>query len=260
MKERAPAPRVNILGVGVSAVSLYQATRLIVDGLAGGARGYVTVTGVHGVTEAQTDPKFRTILNEAWMTTPDGMPLSWIGRSQGFGSMDRVYGPDLMLQVFAATQDGSVRHFFYGGNDGVAEDLKSAMENRFPGVNVCGTLTPPFRPLTDEEEYGLSESVRACRPDLLWIGLSTPKQERFMASHLGKLDVQMMVGVGAAFDFHTGRVSQAPYWMQMAGLEWLYRLCHEPRRLGRRYLVNNPLFIVRMIGQYCGFQRQLPFN
>lgn len=243
-------PRADVLGVKVSVISLYQATRLILDAVVDGVRGYVTVTGVHGVSEAQTDPAFRAILNDAWMTTPDGMPLSWIGRSQGFTSMDRVYGPDLMSQIFANTRDGSVRHFFYGGDVGVANNLKAAMEQRFPGVCVCGTYCPPFRPLNEIEERELKDVVALVKPDLLWVGLGTPKQERFMAEYSGNLDVKLMIGVGAAFDFFTGRTRQAPYWMQRSGSEWLFRLVHEPRRLGRRYLVNNPLFIWRIVRHY----------
>jgi len=252
---RSPVPRANVLGVGVSAIGLHQATRLILDGVARGERGYITVTGVHGVSEAQKDAEFRAILNRAWLTTPDGMPMSWVGRVQGFTGMSRVYGPDLMCQIFAATTDGSVRHFFYGGAPGVAEELKRRVEARFPGVCVAGTFTPPFRSLNDAEERELEAAVREARPHLIWVGLSTPKQERFMAAHLGRLPVNFMIGVGAAFDIHAGKLRQAPLWMQGSGLEWLYRLIQEPRRLARRYLINNPLFLCRILAQLLGMKR-----
>jgi N-acetylglucosaminyldiphosphoundecaprenol N-acetyl-beta-D-mannosaminyltransferase len=129
------------------------------------------------------------------------------------------------------------------------------LEARFPGVTICGAWSPPFRPLNATEEADLQRAVREARPDIIWVGLGTPKQERFMAEHLARLDTTLMFGVGAAFDFHAGRVSQAPWWMQRSGLEWFYRLCSEPRRLGRRYLVNNPLFLWRMLGQWLGLRK-----
>jgi N-acetylglucosaminyldiphosphoundecaprenol N-acetyl-beta-D-mannosaminyltransferase len=253
--ERFAVPRANVLGVGVSAIHLAQAVELILRGVRNGEHGYITVTGVHGVMEAQADPEFRSILNRAWMTTPDGMPMTWVGRCQGHRAMDRVYGPDLMRDIFKSTQDGSVRHFFYGGAPGVAELLKRSMEARFPGVVVCGTFTPPFRALTAAEEEELEGIIRDARPHLIWVGLSTPKQERFMAAHEGRFSANFMLGVGAAFDMHSGRTKQAPLWMQRSGLEWFFRLCQEPRRLARRYLVNNPRFVARICTQALGLRR-----
>jgi N-acetylglucosaminyldiphosphoundecaprenol N-acetyl-beta-D-mannosaminyltransferase len=212
-------------------------------------KGYICVTGVHGVTEAQDDPEFRRILNESFLNTTDGMPLVWLGRHYVKPEVQRVYGPYLMLAMFEATHAVPFRHFFYGGAPGVAEELKAKMEARFPGVQIVGTYTPPFRPLNTEEDAALTAQVRTAQPDLMWVGLSTPKQERFMSEYLAKLDATLMAGVGAAFDFHSGRVKQAPVWMQRSGLEWFYRLCSEPRRLGRRYLVNNPLFAWRIARQ-----------
>lgn len=251
MISRAPVPRANVLGVGVSAVHLHQATRLLLNAIAANERGYITVTGVHGVMEAQRDPELMRIFNSAWMVTPDGMPMTWVGRLQGHRHMARVYGPDLMLQIMASTRDGGVRHFLYGGNEGVAETLKRALGERFPGVCICGTYTPPFRPLNEAEIRELSSMISRVKPHILWVGLSTPKQERFMASMNGRLDVNFMIGVGAAFDMHSGTVPQAPLWMQGAGLEWLFRLCQEPRRLWRRYLLNNPLFLLKIARQFC---------
>ena len=231
------------------------ATDTVLAALHARRKGYVCVTGVHGVTEAQDDPAFRRILNAAFLNTTDGMPLVWLGQHHVGGEVGRVYGPDLMLAIFAATQATTFRHFFYGGAPGVAEELKAKLEARFPGVTICGTYCPPFRPLTAAEQTAFAALVREKKPDIIWVGLSTPKQERFMAEYLPKLDTTLMFGVGAAFDFHSGRVRQAPRWIQRSGLEWFYRLCSEPRRLARRYLVNNPLFLWRIAGQLSGLRK-----
>ena len=247
--------RFNVLGVALHAMNLPTATEAVLEAIRERRKGYICVTGVHGVSEAQNDSGFRAILNAAFLNTTDGMPLVWLGRHAHGRWVDRVYGPDLMLEIFRSTQSTAIRHFFYGGAPGVADELKARLEARFPGVTVCGTYCPPFRPLNAAEEADLQRIVREARPDIIWVGLSTPKQERFMAEYLPKLDTTLMFGVGAAFDFHAGRVPQAPRWMQRSGLEWFYRLCSEPRRLGRRYLVNNPLFIWRIFGQLSGLRK-----
>jgi len=251
-------PTFEVLGVRLHAMNLAVATEAVLEAVREGRKGYVCVTGVHGVSEAQDDPAFRRILNAAFLNTTDGMPLVWLGRRAVGRQVDRVYGPDLMLEIFRATQHTAHRHFFYGGAPGVAEDLKAKLEARFPGVTIAGTYCPPFRPLNPSEEAELAQLVRDRQPDIIWVGLSTPKQERFMAEYLPKLETTVMFGVGAAFDFHAGRVSQAPRWMQRAGLEWFYRLCREPRRLGRRYLTNNPLFVWRLVMQSLGLRKAPP--
>ena len=248
-------PRFNVLGVSVSAMDLRIATEAILAAARARRKGYICVTGVHGVTEAQNDPAFRRILNASFLNTTDGMPLVWLGRHLVKPEVQRVYGPDLMCEVFAATQAVNFKHFFYGGAPGVADQLKARLEARFPGVQIAGTYTPPFRPLNDAEKKELAAQVRAAQPDLMWVGLSTPKQERFMAEYLPQLEVTLMAGVGAAFDFHSGRVRQAPRWIQRAGMEWFFRMCCEPRRLARRYLVNNPLFLWRIAGQLSGLRK-----
>jgi N-acetylglucosaminyldiphosphoundecaprenol N-acetyl-beta-D-mannosaminyltransferase len=247
--------RVNVLGVGVSAINEPQAVELIGAALRGRRKGYVCVTGVHGVMEAQQDAEFRRILNGAFLNTPDGMPMVWAGKLDGRGGMDRVYGPDLMLAVCDWTRANGFTHFFYGGAEGVAEQLRRRLEEKFPGIKVAGTYTPPFRALTREEEDELVARVNGLKPDIIWVGLSTPKQERFMAEYLPRLDTTLMFGVGAAFDFHTGRVRQAPRWVQRSGLEWLFRLACEPRRLWRRYLRNNPLFLGKFFCQLTGLKK-----
>jgi N-acetylglucosaminyldiphosphoundecaprenol N-acetyl-beta-D-mannosaminyltransferase len=212
------------------------------------------VTGVHGVMEAQQDAAFRKILNGALLCTPDGMPMVWTGRSYGHRGMRRVYGPDLMLDVCAWSKKIHAGIFF-GGLPVVAEALRKKLTARFPNLQVVGCYTPPFRPLNAAEEKQLRETIDAVKPDILWVGLSTPKQEKFMAEFLPRLEVTLMVGVGAAFDFLSGRVRQAPRWMQRSGLEWFYRLCQEPRRLAKRCFRNNPRFVLKIAAQLCGLKK-----
>lgn len=251
--------RVNVLGVGVSVLNLDRAVDVLREAVASGRRGYVCVTGVHGVMEAQSDPDLRRIHNESLLTTPDGMPMVWLGRRAGHAAMDRVYGPDLMERVFEWSQGSGATHYFFGGNTGVAAELKQRLEARYPGVRIVGYETPPFRPLLPHEEDELVVRMKELRPDFFWVGLSTPKQERFMATYLPRLSVGVMLGVGAAFDFHAGRVAQAPRWIQRSGFEWLYRLACEPRRLWRRYLSNNPRFVWRVMMQKTGL-REFPMD
>jgi N-acetylglucosaminyldiphosphoundecaprenol N-acetyl-beta-D-mannosaminyltransferase len=160
-----------------------------------------------------------------------------------------------MLRICEASPGRAISHFFYGGGPGVAEELKSRLERQFPGLRIAGTYTPPFRPLTDDEEAQLSKTISALKPDIFWVGLSTPKQEKFMARYWRRLDAILFFGVGAAFDFHAGRVRQAPRWMQRCGLEWLFRLGCEPRRLWKRYFKNNPLFLARAFAQLSGLRK-----
>lgn len=247
--------RVNVLGVGLSVLNLRTALAAIADAVRARRKGYICVTGVHGVMEAQDDPAFKKILNNAFLCTPDGMPMVWAGRLNGHRDMRRVYGPDLMLEVCAWSETSGAKHFFYGGADGVAEQLAQKLQAKFPKLSIVGTFTPPFRALDVAEVQKLQAQISAAPPDILWVGLSTPKQEKFMAEFLPKLDVTLMIGVGAAFDFHSGRVKQAPRWMQRSGLEWLYRLCREPRRLAKRYGRNNPRFLWKFLGQQAGFKK-----
>lgn len=242
--------KVNVLGVGISVIDQERAREFLFGVVKNGRRGYVAVTGVHGVSEAQRDPILRDILNRALLATPDGMPMVWMGRLQGHPSIQRVYGPDLMLNLCEHSIVHGFSHFLYGGVPGVAEQLQQELELRFPGLRIVGTYTPPFRRLNDVELRDLQERVRLARPDFFWVGLSTPKQEHFMAQYMPILpETKIFIGVGAAFDLLVGRVRQAPHWMQRSGLEWLFRFIQEPRRLARRYLVNNPLFIARAARQ-----------
>ncbi|HWV98665.1 MAG TPA: WecB/TagA/CpsF family glycosyltransferase [Candidatus Acidoferrum sp.] len=252
MTDQTPSqriPRANVLGVGISALNLDSAVAVVCQALERKAKGYVCVTGVHGVSEARRDPAFRRILNQAFLNTPDGMPMVWMGRLQGFRQMGRVYGPDLMLRLCELSPAHGFTHFLYGGAPGVVDELRHRLEQGFPGLKIVGTHSPPFRPLTTAEEVELVRRVEELKPDIFWVGLSTPKQEEFMARHWQQLNTTLLFGVGAAFDFHAGRVRQAPRWMQRSGLEWLFRLGCEPRRLWKRYFKNNPLFVLRALGQ-----------
>ena len=247
--------RANILGVGVSALNMERALKLCDEHLQGGGRGYVCVTGVHGIMEAQSDAGFRRIQNASLLTTPDGMPTVWLGHLQGHRDMDRVYGPDFMLEFCRLSVERGYRHYLYGGQPGVAERLKESLERRFPGITIAGVYAPPFRPLRPEEEDALRRDLERSKSDILWCGLSTPKQERFMAQYVDRLPVKLMVGVGAAFDINSGRTADAPQWVKRMGMQWLHRLLHEPRRLWRRYLYNNPRFVWLALLQMTGLRR-----
>ena len=238
--------RVNVLGVGISAVNMSMACDEISRWIDERESHYVCVTGVHGVMESQRDAKLLAIHNESGLTTPDGVPMVWAGRYAGADWMDRVYGPDLMISLLERGVERGWKSFFYGGKEGVPELLASRLQDRIPGLQIVGTYSPPFRPLTPAEDEAVISEINRSGADLVWVGLSTPKQERWMAAHAQRLAAPVLLGVGAAFDFHAGLVPQAPGWMQKRGLEWLYRLSQEPRRLWKRYFRNNPEFILRI--------------
>ncbi len=243
----AAAPRFDVLGVQVSAVDIDDAVSEITAWIEQRSNHYVCITGVHGVMESQRDEALRIIHNRSGMTTPDGMPMVWAGHHAGFPGVKRVYGPDLMLALSKRAAERGWRCFFYGGKEGVAELTAARMSTACAGLDVVGTFSPPFRPLTEAEDADVVTRINEARPDIVWVGLSTPKQERWMADHLHKLTAPVLIGVGAAFDIHAGVVRQAPLWMQRSGTEWLFRLGTEPRRLARRYLTNNPRFVVRVL-------------
>jgi len=248
--------KVNVLGVNVSVLDQERAREFLFQAVRAGRRGYVTVTNVHSVSEAQRDPQLKQIFNDALLSTPDGMPMVWMGHLQGHPSMRRVYGPDLLLNLCEHSRADGFSHFFFGGKPGVAQELSENLQKRFPGLKVAGTYCPPFRPLDERERAELHSMVTAARPDFFWVGISTPKQERFMAEYLPILpEAKIFIGVGAAFDFFTGHVRQAPRWMMPLGLEWLFRLTQEPKRLWRRYLIYNPLFVCRAGAQLLGLRR-----
>jgi N-acetylglucosaminyldiphosphoundecaprenol N-acetyl-beta-D-mannosaminyltransferase len=242
-KTQVRMPEFRVLGVPVNAVQIPQVIAWMEQCIRerGKAR-YVAVTGMHGVTESRQDPEFSTMLKEADLVVPDGMPLVWLGRLRGFSHLARrVYGPELM-ETFCRETGARYRHFFYGGAPGVADHLAQVEQERH-GIRIAGTYCPPFRPLSEEEDREVIARIHQASPDVVWVGLSTPKQERWMYEHRDKLSVPLMLGVGAAFDLNTGRLKQAPEWMRERGLEWLFRLMAEPKRLWRRYLVQGSRFV-----------------
>lgn len=247
--------RTNILGVGVSAVNMDLAVAAIEGWIRRSEPHYVCVANVHTITECQRNPDFRQIHNQAGMVTPDGMPLVWVSRLRGARQVRRVYGPDLLLAVSEVSAQQGYRHYFYGGAEGVAEQLATQLTERYPGLQVVGVECPPFRPLNEAEDQAAVDRINAARPDVVWVGLGAPKQERWMAAHFGRLTAPVIVSVGAAFDFHAGVKKQAPHWMQRSGLEWLHRLASEPRRLWKRYFINNPWFVGLVLLQLCGIKR-----
>jgi N-acetylglucosaminyldiphosphoundecaprenol N-acetyl-beta-D-mannosaminyltransferase len=236
-------PRVDVLGVGISAIDMPTTLHLIDQWILQGDRRYICVTGVHGVMESQRDPLLRHVHNRSGLTAPDGMPLVWAGWAAGARHMDRVYGPDLMLAACERAAARGYSSFFYGGRPGVAERLTARLVGAFPGLKIVGTYAPPFRELSAQEDENVVQLISAAQPDLVWVGLGTPKQELWMAAHAYRIDAGVLIGVGAAFDIHAGLTRQAPHWIQRSGLEWAFRLTQEPRRLWRRYLYNNPRFL-----------------
>lgn len=247
-------PYANVLGVGIHAVNMNTTVQIVSNALATRSKGYVCAAGVHGVMEAQREPDLLGIFENALLVFPDGMPTVWMGRLQGLRRMTRIFGPDLMLAVTSHPELIGHSHFLLGGDHGVAEDLRDSLKRRVPHINIVGTYTPPFRHLTKEEESELFRMVNQLHPDIIWVGLSTPKQERFMAEYLSRLNTTLMIGVGAAFDFHTGRLKDSPAWVKRTGLQWLHRLIQEPTRLWKRYLFNNPKFLVKAGLQLAGFK------
>jgi N-acetylglucosaminyldiphosphoundecaprenol N-acetyl-beta-D-mannosaminyltransferase len=244
--------KVNILGVGISPVNLTQTIAILEKWREEGRREYVCCTSVHGLVEAEYDPEVRRALNRAALATEDGMPLVWWCRRAGFPQASRVCGPDLLDAMCRLAAQRGHRHYFYGGSSHVVEQLVSRLSRRYPGLVVAGYRSPPFRPLSPEEDAADVAAINDARPDYVWIGLGMPKQEKWMASHVGKIEAAALIGVGAAFDFHAGTTPRAPQWMQRSGVEWLFRLITEPRRLAPRYFVIISIFILRAFQQLSG--------
>lgn len=247
MSDSVHIERIDVLGVGISAVNMDMAVDAIRLWIQDNRSEYVCVTGVHGVMEAQSDPVLLDIHNRSGLTTPDGMPMVWAGRRAGAHWMERVYGPDLMLAVLHEAANRGWRSYLYGGAEHVPDLLEQRLTERIPRLKIVGKYSPPFRPLTEEEMDDVAERINRSGAQLVWVGLSTPKQERWMHAMRPRLDAPVLLGVGAAFDFHAGLMPQAPPLLQKSGLEWAYRLSREPRRLWRRYLRNNPRFVASIV-------------
>ena len=204
----------------------------------------ISATGAHGMVEAHKDSSFKNVLSSFYWNLPDGMPLVWWGRLKGHATIDRCYGPDFFAAIMQATSRLEVAHFFCGGKPGVAEELKQAVEFKFGNKRVSGTCSPPFGPMQEEDWGNLVAKINESGAQIIWIGLSTPKQEKFAYELAKRVKVRYIITIGAAFDFHTGSLAQAPRWMQRTGLEWFYRLCKEPCRLWKRYIEIVPKFAI----------------
>jgi N-acetylglucosaminyldiphosphoundecaprenol N-acetyl-beta-D-mannosaminyltransferase len=258
MNYNAKHETAKVLGIPVEPLNMESTIARIQEECEEKRKGYVCFIGVHGIMEAQRDPELSQVYARATLMVPDGTPTVWVGRWQGFHGMQRVPGPDLMLEIFQRKEFADRTHFLYGGKEGVADELHSSLTRRFPWVRIIGTYTPPFRDLTRDEEESLAVRIQALKPDMIWVGISTPKQERFMMRILPLLDSCLMFGVGAAFDFHTGRIKDAPQWVKRAGLQWLHRLIQDPRRLFWRYLRNNTAFLWHISLQLTGLRTYPP--
>ncbi|MFC1497329.1 WecB/TagA/CpsF family glycosyltransferase [Verrucomicrobiota bacterium] len=248
---------VNVLGTRIAALNMETMPNLVSRRLESDKYGgYICVTNVYCIMECVNNSEVRSAYNQACLCVPDGMPLVWLGKLHGHKEIGRVYGPDLMLKLLELSAERGFTNYFYGGKEGVAKDLKIKMQERFPGLKVVGAYGPPFRELKDNEEKEIINEINAVRPDIIWVGIGTPKQDLLMYRWSQKgVNVKIMIGVGAAFDFHTGRVRQAPVWMQRIGMEWFFRLCMEPKRLIPRYLKNNPAFLWHAFLQLTGLRK-----
>jgi N-acetylglucosaminyldiphosphoundecaprenol N-acetyl-beta-D-mannosaminyltransferase len=252
-----PLPRSReVLGVPISVIDYDGAIEVMDSLVESRRRGYVCAAPVHALMVAQEDAEMRAALRNSTLVVPDGMPLVWASNLLGEELSDRVYGPELMLRYSDRCVERGHRVWLYGGRDqGSLVQLALSMRRRHPGIKIIGGYSPPFRPLTAEEEDALVEQINDAQPDVLWVGIGVPKQEKWMAHMRDRLDVPVMCGVGAAFDFHAGRISMAPAWMQDRGLEWIYRMAQEPRRLLPRYLYTNPRFVLAFARQYLAQKR-----
>jgi N-acetylglucosaminyldiphosphoundecaprenol N-acetyl-beta-D-mannosaminyltransferase len=250
-------PAEPVLGIPLALTDYEQTLDWIDTAIEGGHRGYVCVAAVHTVMACHEDPALRAAVLAADFTVPDGQPLVWALRALGHPLSDRVYGPELMDRACARAARTGRRFYLYGGrNQGALVELARLLRLRHPGLKIVGGHAPPFRDLDDAEDDAIAEDIRRCRADVVWVGIGVPKQEKWMARMRDRLDAPVLIGVGAAFDFHAGLVPQAPPWMQRIGLEWVFRLKQEPRRLWRRYARYNPRFLLGFARQFVAERRR----
>lgn len=239
----------SILGVPMKALSLDEVIAAIAYWVANGERTFICTADVHALMASRADPALRQIYDAAAFVTPDGMPLVWYLRRHGFPQAKRVCGPDLMPAVIGAFEKQGFRHFFYGTSEQTLQVLKAALEQRFPLIRIVGTYSPPYRDLTPEEAAAVDRMLNDAAPDIIWVGLGAPKQDRWMADHRAALNAPVLIGVGAAFDMIAGTVRRAPGLLQRTGLEWTFRIAQEPRRLLKRYVVSNSKFALALIAE-----------
>ena len=250
---------INLLGVRISALNLPCAVARTLEAIRLGRRGYICIRDVHGVVKCRSNDELRRIHNHAFLVTPDGMPIVWALKLSGHGAANRVYGPDLMLALFDAGQGADLRHFLFGSTAATLARLQVRLLRDYPGARIVGAYAPPFGDWTPTQEAEMVERINTSGADIVWVGLGTPKQELWMGRTRERLTASMLIGVGAAFDFHSGTKRQAPRVIQRSGLEWLFRLASEPRRLARRYAVAVPAFIGLSLIQATGL-RQFPLD
>lgn len=240
MKELIPV--CNIMGVNLAAINMPWLIKFTKDHIQKLSGDYMCVSNVHTTVMSYDDKRYCAVQNGGIMAIPDGGPLSSVGRKRGFSNMERTTGPDYMKEILKISEKEGYRHFFYGSTEQTLEILEQTLKNRYPGVQIAGMYSPPFRPMTSEEDQEVIQMINESHVDFVWVGLGAPKQEYWMAEHKGKIK-GFMVGVGAAFDYEAGNLERAPRWMQKANLEWLYRLLQEPKRLFKRYFYTNTKFV-----------------
>ena len=241
----------EIAGIKFNFLRPHDVLQAVIRWRADNRREHITLTNPHSVMLCRRDEMMRRATRYAGLTLPDGVGIVLAARLLGYGRRQRLTGPSLMLEMCDLGRRYGIRHFFYGGVEGVAESLAQRMQARFPGLRVVGTHCPPFRDLTFEEDDEIVDQINECEPDVLWVGLGDPKQEKWILAHRDRLRVPAMIGVGAAFDFHTGRASWAPSWIRKMGLEWAHRLACEPKRMWRRNL-DSPLFLGVVLSHVMG--------
>lgn len=235
-------PTCNILGVNIAAINMKFLLKFIEDNIAELSGDYITVANVHTTVTAYENEEYQKVQNGAVMAIPDGGPLSTVGRKRGGEGMERTTGPSLMGEIFNISAEKGYRHYFYGSTEETLALLQEKLKEKYPGINIVGAYSPPFRPLSEEEDQEIIKNINDAKPDFLWIGLGAPKQEIWMAQHAGKVE-GLMIGVGAGFDYYAENIKRAPQWMQKTNLEWFYRLIQDPKRLFARYLNTNTKFI-----------------
>ena len=240
--DKAQIPTCNILGVNIAAINMEWLVEYLDKNLLDIKGDYICVSNVHTTVTSYEDASYCAVQNGGLMAIPDGGPLSTVGRRRGCKNMARTTGPSLMGEIFKISAKKGYRHYFYGSKQETLELLEKKLKENYPGIKIAGMYSPPFRPLTEEEDKAVIERINEANPDFVWIGLGAPKQEKWMAAHQGKID-GLMLGVGAGFDYYAENIKRAPMWMQKHNLEWVYRLVQDPKRLFKRYWSTNTKFI-----------------
>ena len=240
--DKSAIPTCNIMGVEIAAIDMLWLLSFLKENIGKLSGDYICVSNVHTTVMAYEDEEYCKVQNGGIMAIPDGGPLSSVGQKRGFKNMKRTTGPSLMGEIFKISAEKGYRHYFYGSTDETLEKLFSVLTESYPGIQIVGMYSPPFRPMTEDEDKAIVDRINETKPDFVWVGLGAPKQEKWMADHQGRVE-GLMIGVGAGFDYHAGNIERAPEWMQKSNLEWVYRLLQDPRRLFGRYWHTNTKYI-----------------